>query len=94
MGRKGWGAYSVDAIAGGTYVADYTGEVLPMPEARRRVQAYDRDGLNYVLTTQEFFQGVSASSVGMAPDFVGMAPDFVRKCVNEGEVFEVFRVIP
>ncbi|CAN0462848.1 unnamed protein product, partial [Ectocarpus sp. 8 AP-2014] len=57
MGKKGWGAYSVDAIAGGTYVADYTGEVLPVPEARRRVHAYDRDGLNYVLTTQEFFQG-------------------------------------
>ncbi|CAM9681113.1 unnamed protein product [Ectocarpus sp. 12 AP-2014] len=57
MGKKGWGAYSVDAIAGGTYVADYTGEVLPVPEARRRVNAYDRDGLNYVLTTQEFFQG-------------------------------------
>ncbi|CAN0380289.1 unnamed protein product, partial [Ectocarpus sp. 13 AM-2016] len=57
MGEKGWGAYCVDAIAGGTYVADYTGEVLPVPEARRRVHAYDRDGLNYVLTTQEFFQG-------------------------------------
>lgn len=63
MGKKGWGAYSVDAIAGGTYVADYTGEVLPVPEARRRVHAYDRDGLNYVLTTQEFFQGVSAAPI-------------------------------
>lgn len=60
MGRKGWGAYSIDAIPEGTFVADYTGEVLTVEEARGRVPAYDRDGLNYVLTTQEFFQGVSA----------------------------------
>lgn len=58
MGAKGWGAYPVDAVPAGTFVADYTGEVLPVHEAKRRVPAYDRDGLNYVLTTQEFFQGV------------------------------------
>ncbi|CAN0198828.1 unnamed protein product, partial [Hapterophycus canaliculatus] len=57
MGSKGWGAYAVDAIPRGAYVADYTGEVLSVPEAKRRVPAYDKDGLNYVLTTQEFFQG-------------------------------------
>ncbi|CAM9159476.1 unnamed protein product [Scytosiphon promiscuus] len=57
MGSKGWGAYAVDTIPGGVYVADYTGEVLSVLEARRRVPAYDKDGLNYVLTTQEFFQG-------------------------------------
>lgn len=58
MGNKGWGAYTVDAIPARTFVAEYTGEVLPVQEARRRVPAYDRDGLNYLLTTQEFFQGV------------------------------------
>lgn len=58
MGAKGWGAYPVDAVPAGTFVADYAGEVLPVHEAKRRVPAYDRDGLNYVLTTQEFFQGV------------------------------------
>eukprot|EP00752_Nemacystus_decipiens_P011063 g9829.t1 len=57
MGAKGWGAYLVDAVPAGTFVADYTGEVLSVHEAKRRVPAYDRDGLNYVLTTQEFFQG-------------------------------------
>lgn len=41
-------------------MADYTGDVLSVREARRRVPAYDRAGLNYVLTTQEFFQGVRA----------------------------------
>lgn len=58
MGRKGWGAYSIDALAEGTFVADYTGEALPVEEARKRVPTYDQDGLNYVLTTQEFFQQV------------------------------------
>lgn len=58
MGRKGWGAYSPEPIEGGKYVADYTGEVLPVEEAKRRMPAYDRAGVNYVLTTQEFFQGV------------------------------------
>eukprot|EP00903_Cladosiphon_okamuranus_P008131 g7831.t1 len=57
MGAKGWGAYPTDAVPAGTFVADYTGEVLPVHEAKRRMLAYDRDGLNYVLTTQEFFQG-------------------------------------
>lgn len=58
MGAKGWGAYPVDDIPAGTFVAEYVGEVLPVNEAKRRVPAYDRDGLNYVLTTQEFFQRV------------------------------------
>lgn len=58
MGNKGWGAYPVDAIPAGTFVAEYTGEVLTIHEARKRVPLYDRDALNYLLTTQEFFQGV------------------------------------
>lgn len=62
MQRKGWGAYSVGTVPAETFVADYTGEMLPVHEARRRVPAYDRDGLNYVLTTQEFFQGVRTAS--------------------------------
>lgn len=61
MGQKGWGAYSIDAIPGGTYLADYTGEVLPVDEAKKRVSGYDKDGSNYVLTTQEIFQGVRAN---------------------------------
>lgn len=61
MGRKGWGAYSIDALAEGTFVADYTGEALSVEEARKRVPAYDQNGLNYVLTTQEFFQEVRRS---------------------------------
>lgn len=65
MGRKGWGAYSVAPIPKGTFVADYTGEVLPLEEARRRVPTYDRDGVNYVLTTQEFFQGVSCGMMSV-----------------------------
>lgn len=63
MGRKGWGAYSIDALAEGTFVADYTGEAIPVEEARKRVPAYDQDGLNYVLTTQEFFQQVRDCAV-------------------------------
>lgn len=59
MGQKGWGAYPADPIQRGAFVADYTGEVLSVEKARQRVPAYDRDGSNYVLTTQEFFQGVS-----------------------------------
>lgn len=59
MGQKGWGAFSVDAIPRGTFVAEYAGEMLTVQEARIRVPGYDRDGLNYVLVTQEFFQGVS-----------------------------------
>ena len=73
MGAKGWGAYPVDAVPAGTFVADYTGEVLPVHEAKRRVPAYDRDGLNYVLTTQEFFQGVCiyfATFLVLVDDFV------------------------
>lgn len=60
MGNKGWGAYADNSIPKGVYVADYTGEVLSVTEARRRVPDYDKNGLNYVLTTQEFFQGVRA----------------------------------
>lgn len=59
MGMKGWGAYSTETLEAGVFVANYTGEALTVEEARRRVPAYDRGGLNYVLTTQEFFQGVS-----------------------------------
>lgn len=61
MGRKGWGAYSIEAIQKGAFVADYTGEMLPAEEARKRMPNYDRDGSNYVLSTQEFFQGVRVS---------------------------------
>lgn len=63
MGRKGWGAYATQDIPAGKFVAEYTGEVLPVDEARKRVPAYDRDGSNYLLTTQEFFQGVGVSSL-------------------------------
>lgn len=59
MGRKGWGVYSVDPIRRGAFVVEYTGELLPVGEAGRRVKEYDRRGTNYVLATQEFFQGVS-----------------------------------
>ena len=64
ISQKGWGAFSVDAIPRGTFVAEYTGEALTLEEARKRVCAYDRDGLNYVLITQEFFQGVRFSPLG------------------------------
>lgn len=74
MGRKGWGAYSIDALAEGTFVADYTGEALPVEEARKRVPKYDQDGLNYVLTTQEFFQ--EASHCAFADDIY--KPGYLR----------------
>lgn len=82
-------------------MAEYTGEVLSVEEARRRVPAYDRDGLNYVLTTQEFFQGVRArllrggqkGNVSFAgedipPAFVVLSPGIVFVCsVKDGSRF-------
>lgn len=44
---------ALEHIARGTFVAEYTGEVVRTGEARSRMAQYDAQGLNYLICLRE-----------------------------------------
>ncbi|CAM9618860.1 unnamed protein product [Phaeothamnion confervicola] len=67
---KGWGCITLESIAKGRYVCDYSGERLSLPATRARQARYDGSGLNYLLTVREHF---GATRDGLAIDGDGAA---------------------
>lgn len=51
----GWGVFADEDIAVGTFICEYTGELLSDDETRERLQQKSQDGVNYILVIQEFF---------------------------------------
>eukprot|EP00775_Hariotina_reticulata_P004619 gene4619-4873_t len=47
MGSKGWGVVAGEDIKAGRFVAEYTGEVIPVAEGSRRLLEYAGQGLHH-----------------------------------------------
>lgn len=47
--RKGWGVRTLDLIPKGSYVSEYTGEVILSEDAETRGKKYDKIGLSFLL---------------------------------------------
>lgn len=73
-GSRGWGVRVLEHIPRGTFVAEYTGEVVRTEEARARMAEYDVQGLNYLICLREHTYAACACSCYILNMFVLFQP--------------------
>eukprot|EP00878_Enallax_costatus_P039723 GHUV01045608.1.p1 GENE.GHUV01045608.1~~GHUV01045608.1.p1 ORF type:complete len:189 (+),score=45.06 GHUV01045608.1:259-825(+) len=75
LGPKGWGMVAAEDIKAGTTVAEYTGEVIPVSEGKKRLAQYAAEGLKHT-----YIMDLSKSEVIDATKKGGMARFINHSC--------------
>ena len=85
--RRGWGVFAETAVPMGAFVCSYSGEVIGVEEARRRLAEQDACGKdNYILVLREHFSGGLTILTCVDPTRVGNVGRFLNHSCDEGNL--------
>ena len=86
--RRGWGVFAESAVPMGTFVCTYSGEVIGVEMARRRLAEQDACGKgNYILVLREHFSGgILTILTCVDPTHVGNVGRFLNHSCDQGNL--------
>lgn len=90
--KKGWGVRALEAIAEGTFVCEYAGEVLGFAEARRRARAQTAQDCNYIIAVREHLHSGQVMETFVDPTYVGNVGRFLNHSCEPNLVMVPVRV--
>jgi len=90
-GRKGVGVQTLEPIRRGSFVCEYSGELLTYESARRRAENVDPAKHNYILVVREFF-GTKSLTTYVDATYVGNVGRFINHSCEPNLFVQAVRV--
>ncbi|XP_042736795.1 histone-lysine N-methyltransferase SETMAR [Lagopus leucura] len=90
--KKGWGVRALEAVAEGSFVCEYAGEVLGFAEARRRSRAQAAQDPNYIIAVREHLHDGRLMETFVDPTYIGNVGRFLNHSCEPNLVMVPVRV--
>ncbi|XP_078065541.1 histone-lysine N-methyltransferase SETMAR isoform X2 [Mustelus asterias] len=76
--KKGWGLRTLEPIRRGRFVCEYSGEVISLSEASRRIQSQTSVDMNYIIAVREHLSNGKVLETYVDPTHIGNVGRFLN----------------